>query len=171
MKLAKVITIEGRYSYMRSTMKFSCNQAKSVNQGIYFDVCLKLFLWIWQTFPRSRQRIWKDTQYYVIFHSTRRQTQVISQKSGQFKLWREDNKWRSGHISLPLYYPSVLSGRSRWLNKYCRSNRPVPRWQTGWEWGVRGKSDTSLCGCDLLFSVWSSPPPNPSGDQRKNMQF
>lgn len=31
MKLAKVITIEGRYSKMRSTMKFTCKRGETTN--------------------------------------------------------------------------------------------------------------------------------------------
>lgn len=71
-------------------------------------------------------------------------------------------------VWLPLYYSPVPAGRWWWLRKCCRSKQPGQRWQRGWGGGGWGKSDISLCACDPLFSAWSSPPPNPSGE---NMTF
>lgn len=83
---------------------------------------------------------------------------------------QKDNKKRPsediGIVSSPSHYSSAPPARRWWLHKCCRSNQPERRWRKGWGWGGWGKSDTSLCGCDLLFSVWSSPPPNPSGGIR-----
>lgn len=69
MKLAKVITIEGRYSKMRSTMKFTCKRGETTNT----------FYPVLPTFTRNfyikvesnqveRKNIKKKLSYLLVIH-------------------------------------------------------------------------------------------------------
>lgn len=68
MKLAKVITIEGRYSKMRSTMKFTCKRGETTNTFYLVLLTFTRNFYIKVESNRVERKNIKKKPYLLVIH-------------------------------------------------------------------------------------------------------
>lgn len=68
MKLAKVITIEGRYSKMRSTMKFTCKRGETTNTFYLVLLTFTRNFYIKVESNRVERKNIKKKTYLLVIH-------------------------------------------------------------------------------------------------------
>lgn len=68
MKLAKVITIEGRYSKMRSTMKFTCKRGETTNTFYLVLLTFTRNFYIKVESNRMERKNIKKKPYLLVIH-------------------------------------------------------------------------------------------------------